>query len=85
MIGNRLQSHGWGGLAQRRSGGACRGPAQGAEHDGRTYNVTGPEAIILHEATEELSRATTRRITYHTETVEEVYSEITAPPTRMVA
>jgi len=58
---------------------------RGAEHDGRTYNVTGPEAITLHEAAEELSRATTRRITYHAETVEEAYSEFTAPPTRMVA
>ena len=46
----------------------------GAEHDGRTYDVTGPEAITLHEAAEELSRATGRQITYHAETVEEAYS-----------
>jgi NAD(P)H dehydrogenase (quinone) len=46
----------------------------GAEHDGRTYDMTGPEAITLHEAAEELSRATERQITYHAETVEEAYS-----------
>ena len=46
----------------------------GADHDGRSYDVTGPEAITLHEAAEELSAATGRRITYHAETVEEAYS-----------
>ncbi|QIN80842.1 NAD(P)H-binding protein [Rubrobacter marinus] len=46
----------------------------GAEHDGRTYDVTGPEAITLHEAAEELTRATGRPVTYHAETVEEAYS-----------
>ena len=46
----------------------------GTEHDGRTYDVTGPEAITLHEAAEELSRATGRRVSYRAETVEEAYS-----------
>ena len=46
----------------------------GVEHDGRTYDVTGPEAITLDEAAEKLSRATGRRITYRAETVEEAYS-----------
>lgn len=46
----------------------------GAEHDGQAYDVTGPEAITLHEAAEELSRATGRRITYRAETIEEAYA-----------
>ena len=46
----------------------------GTEHDGRTYDVTGPEAITLHEAAEELSRATGRRVSYRAEAVEEAYS-----------
>ena len=46
----------------------------GAEHDGQAYDVTGPEAITLHEAAEELSEATGRRITYRAETIEEAYS-----------
>ena len=46
----------------------------GAEHDGRTYDLTGPEAITLREAAEELSRATGRRVTYSAETVEEAYA-----------
>ena len=46
----------------------------GAEHDGRAYDVTGPEAITLREAAEELSGATGRRVTYSAETVEEAYS-----------
>lgn len=46
----------------------------GAEHDGRTYDLTGPEAITLREAAEELSRAAGRRVAYSAETVEEAYS-----------
>lgn len=45
----------------------------GTEHDGRTYDVTGPEAFTLHEAAGELSRATGRDVTYHAETLEEAY------------
>lgn len=45
-----------------------------SEHDGRTYDVTGPGALTLHEAAEELSRATGRRIAYHPETPEEAYN-----------
>lgn len=43
------------------------------EHDGRTYDVTGPEAITFHDAAEALSRATEATITYHPEPVEEAY------------
>jgi uncharacterized protein YbjT (DUF2867 family) len=32
-----------------------------------SYDATGPEAITLHEAAEELTRATGRRVTYPTE------------------
>jgi uncharacterized protein YbjT (DUF2867 family) len=46
----------------------------GEGHDGRTYDVTGPEAITLGEAAEELSRASGRRISYHPETLEEAYA-----------
>ena len=46
----------------------------GEGHDGRTYDVTGPEAISLREAAEELSRVTGREVAYHPETLEEAYS-----------
>ena len=46
----------------------------GEGHDGRTYDVTGPEAITLKEAANELSRASGRRISYHPETLEEAYA-----------
>jgi NAD(P)H dehydrogenase (quinone) len=44
------------------------------EHDGYTYDVTGPEAITLHPVAEELSRVTGHSITYHAETIEEAYA-----------
>ncbi|MFC8922863.1 SDR family oxidoreductase [Cellulosimicrobium sp. NPDC057127] len=43
-------------------------------HDGATYDVTGPEALTLHEVAERLSRATGRSITYQPETVDEAYA-----------
>ena len=43
-------------------------------HDGRTYDVTGSEAITLHQVAEELSRVSGRDITYHAETLEEAYA-----------
>ena len=46
----------------------------GDGHDGRTYDVTGPEAITLYDIAEELSRGTGRSITYHAETLEEAYA-----------
>jgi uncharacterized protein YbjT (DUF2867 family) len=45
----------------------------GEDHDGRTYDVTGPEPITLREAAEELSRVSGRPISYHPETLEEAY------------
>ncbi|HEV3504849.1 MAG TPA: SDR family oxidoreductase [Actinomycetes bacterium] len=46
----------------------------GGRHDGRTYDMTGPEALTMDEIAGELSRATGRRITYHNETLEEAYA-----------
>jgi NAD(P)H dehydrogenase (quinone) len=46
----------------------------GEGHDGRTYDLTGPEAFTLAEAAEELSRASGRAVSYHAETVEEAYA-----------
>ena len=44
------------------------------DHDGATYNLTGPEALTLHEVAEELRRATGRPIRYQPETIEEAYA-----------
>ncbi|MFC9972335.1 NAD(P)H-binding protein [Spirillospora sp. NPDC127200] len=44
------------------------------EHDGATYDVTGPEAFTLDEAAEELSRAAGRPVTYVAETRDEAYA-----------
>jgi NAD(P)H dehydrogenase (quinone) len=43
-------------------------------HDGRTYDVTGPEAISLAEAADQITDATGRRVRYVPETVEEAYA-----------
>lgn len=43
------------------------------EHAGRTYDLTGPQALTLHDVAAALSEATGRTITYHPETVEEAY------------
>lgn len=46
----------------------------GADHAGRTYDLTGPEALTFTEIAEELSAAAGRTITYHPETIEEAYA-----------
>ncbi|MGY3679824.1 SDR family oxidoreductase [Streptomyces sp. TE33382] len=43
-------------------------------HDGRVYDLTGPEAFTLAEAAEELSRRTGRTVRYVPETREEAYA-----------
>ena len=43
-------------------------------HDGRAYDMTGPEALTLAEVAEQLSRVTGRAISYHAETLEEAYA-----------
>lgn len=46
----------------------------GEGHDGRTYDLTGPEAITLQQVAEELSRFAGRDVVYHPETLEEAYA-----------
>lgn len=43
------------------------------EHDGVTYDVTGPAALTLDEVARELSRASGRRVRYEPETLDEAY------------
>ena len=45
-----------------------------ARHDGRGYDMTGPEALTLAEIAQELSRVAGRPISYQEETVEEAYA-----------
>jgi NAD(P)H dehydrogenase (quinone) len=45
-----------------------------ARHDGRGYDMTGPEALTLAEVAEELSRFAGRPVTYQEETLEEAYA-----------
>lgn len=42
-------------------------------HSGRTYSLTGPEAISLDEAAAVLTEKTGRTVTYRDETIEEAY------------
>jgi NAD(P)H dehydrogenase (quinone) len=42
-------------------------------HDGRTYDITGPEALTLTEVAEQLSKASGKTVTFHNETSEEAY------------
>jgi len=44
-----------------------------AGHAGRTYDLTGPEALSLQEVAAVLSRTTGRTVSYHPETVAEAY------------
>ena len=46
----------------------------GGGHEGRSYDLTGPEALTLAEAAEELSRAAGRPIRYQAETLDEAYA-----------
>ena len=46
----------------------------GSGHGGRTYDLTGPRALTLHEVAAEMSRVTGREVSYHDETVEEAYA-----------
>jgi uncharacterized protein YbjT (DUF2867 family) len=45
-----------------------------AAHAGRTYELTGPDALTLAEIADGLSRATGRAVTYHPETLAEAYA-----------
>jgi len=46
----------------------------GPGHDGQTYQVTGPEAITLHQAADLLTGATGRPVRYQPETLPEAYA-----------
>lgn len=43
------------------------------EHDGTTFDMTGPEALSLHEAADRLGAFIRRPVGYHPETEEEAY------------
>jgi NAD(P)H dehydrogenase (quinone) len=47
---------------------------EGARHDGRTYELTGPEALTLAEVAALLTEVTGRPVRYVPETVEEAYA-----------
>jgi uncharacterized protein YbjT (DUF2867 family) len=44
------------------------------EHEGTTFDMTGPESIDLYETAERYGRFVGRDITYHAETVDEAYA-----------
>ena len=48
--------------------------ADGHRHDGRSYDLTGPEALTMAEAAQRLSELAGRTVTYHPETLEEAYA-----------
>jgi NAD(P)H dehydrogenase (quinone) len=48
--------------------------ADGHRHDGRSYDLTGPEALTMAEVAQRLSELAGRTITYHPETLEEAYA-----------
>lgn len=45
-----------------------------AAHEGRTYDLTGPESLSLAEAAEIITRVTGRETRYEEETIEEAYA-----------
>ena len=47
--------------------------ADPAAHDGRTYDLTGPEAVTLAEIADVLTRVTGRAVRFEDETVEEAW------------
>ena len=48
--------------------------ADGDRHDGRSYDLTGPEALTMAEVAQRLSELAGRTISYHPETLEEAYA-----------
>jgi NAD(P)H dehydrogenase (quinone) len=43
-------------------------------HAGRTYDITGPEALNLQEVAQTISRVRERQVTFHNETIDEAYA-----------
>ncbi|PZG20689.1 SDR family oxidoreductase [Nonomuraea aridisoli] len=50
------------------------------DHEGATYDLTGPRAVTLDEVAAVLTRATGRVFSYHEETVEEAYASRSGAP-----
>jgi len=48
--------------------------AADAGHDGRVYEITGPERLTLAEAAETISRETGKRVVFRDETLDEAYA-----------
>jgi NAD(P)H dehydrogenase (quinone) len=46
----------------------------GGDHDGATYDLTGPESITLTEAATIITEVTGRKVRYEAETIEEAYA-----------
>jgi NAD(P)H dehydrogenase (quinone) len=45
-----------------------------SEHDGKVFDMTGPESIDLYETADRLGRFIGRDVSYHPETVDEAYA-----------
>jgi uncharacterized protein YbjT (DUF2867 family) len=45
-----------------------------AEHAGRTYDLTGPQSLTLHDVARIISEVRGRTVTFHDETIEEAYA-----------
>jgi uncharacterized protein YbjT (DUF2867 family) len=43
-------------------------------HKGRTYDLTGPEALTFEEIAETISSVTGRTVSYHEESIDEAYA-----------
>ncbi|MDQ3981797.1 MAG: SDR family oxidoreductase [Actinomycetota bacterium] len=43
-------------------------------HDGRIYELTGPDALTLTEVADELTRTTGRKVVFENETIEQAYA-----------
>jgi uncharacterized protein YbjT (DUF2867 family) len=48
--------------------------ADAGHHDGKAYDITGPEALTLTEVAEQLSKASGKTVTFHNETRDEAYA-----------
>ena len=59
---------GWPGCARADVAAAAVGALTGAGHEGRTYDLTGPEALTMAQTAERLATALGRPITYEPQT-----------------
>jgi uncharacterized protein YbjT (DUF2867 family) len=61
-------------LAAVGGGSAGSGRSAGSPHDGRTYDLTGPEALSLAEVARIITAVTGRPVRYQNETVAQAYA-----------